>query len=101
MDLQRESRRLFPEGRNDSSRRQAVRKVFQAFRGWVSFGRFRSETGTTGIPASALEAGSASSRAIRATAGCAARYSPPSRSSAISRRVADRHQEAPATPEVE
>src|SRR6266851_5348178 len=94
-------RRSIRARRSGSSRRQALRKFFPAFRGWASSGRFRSATDKTGKRASAPGAGSASSRAIRATAGCAALYSPPSRGSATSRRVAGRRPEAPAAPEAE
>src|ERR1700688_4195768 len=101
MDLPEEPRRSFPVRRSGSIRRQALRKFSQAFRGWASSVRFRSGTGTTGIRASAPGVGSASSRAIRATAGCVDQYSPPSRGSAISRRVAGRRLEAPAAQEEE
>src|SRR6202035_4100355 len=101
MDLPEEPRRSFPGRRSGSSRRQALRKFSRAFRGWASSVRFRSGTGTTGIRASAPGVGSASSRAIRATAGCVDQYSPPSRGSATSRRVAGRRLEAPAAREEE
>src|SRR5665213_790122 len=101
MDLPEALRRSFPERRNGSDQRRALRKSFPEFRGWASSVRFRSVTDTTGIRASAPGAGSASSRATRAIAGCVDQYSPPSRGSAISRRVADRRLEAPAAQEEE
>src|ERR1700692_4483374 len=101
MDPPGEPRRSFPERRSGSSRHQALRKFSRAFRGWASSVRFRSGTNTTGIRASVLEVGFASSRATRATAGCVDQYSPPSRGSAISRRVADRRLEVPAALEEE
>src|SRR5467141_3482843 len=94
-------RRSVRARRSGSSRRQALRKFFPVFRGWVSSGRFLSATDKTGKPASAPGVGSASSRAIRATAGYAALYSPPSRGSATSRRVAGRRPEALAAPVAE
>src|ERR1700722_20424221 len=101
MDLPGELRHAFPGRRSGSDQRQALRKSSPAFRGWASSVRFRSGTGTTGIHASVLEVGFASSRAIRATAGCVDQYSPPSRGSATSRRVAGRRLEAPAAQEEE
>src|SRR3984957_3567155 len=101
MDLPREFLRSFPVQRSGSDRSQALRKVFPAFRGWVSFVRFLSGTSTTGIRAIAAGVGTALSRVILATAGCVDQYSPPSRGLATSRRVDDRRLEAPATPEVE
>src|SRR6266566_2477043 len=94
-------RRSIRARRSGSNRRQALRKFFPAFRGWASSGRFRSATDKTVKRASAPGAGSASSRAIRATAGYAALYSPPSRGSATSRRVAGRRPEALAAPVAE
>src|SRR5579872_6746515 len=101
MDLPEVLPRSFRVRRSGSSRRRELRKSFPAFRGWASFVRFRSETDTTGKPVSAPGVGFASSRAIRATAGYADLYSPPSRGLAISRRVAVRRLEAPVAPEAE
>src|ERR1700686_5006252 len=101
MDPPGEPPRSFRGRRNGSSQRQALRKFSRVFRDWASFVLFRSETDTTGKHASAPGVGFASSRAIRATAGCVALYSPPSRDSAISRRVADRRPEDPVAPEAE
>src|SRR5450631_2360469 len=100
MDLPEELRHLFPEQRSGSNQHRALPRVFRVFRDWASSVHFRSETGTTGIPATVLGAGSASSLAIRATSGCAVRYSLPSRGLATSRTIADHRLEAPATPEV-
>src|ERR1700674_1040436 len=101
MDPPAELHRSIRERRSGSIRRQALRKFSPAFRGWASSARFRFATDKTVKRESAPGAGSASSRAIRATAGCAALYSPPSRGSATSRRVAGRRPEAPAVPEAE
>src|ERR1700688_2815999 len=101
MDPPEDPCRSFPERRNGSTRSRALRKSFRVFRGWASSARFRFVTGKTRKGANTPGAGSASSRAIHGAAEVGARYSPPIRGSATSRKVADRHLEGLVTPEVQ
>src|ERR1700676_3619152 len=87
------------ELKSGSSQLQTLRQSFPALRGSVSCCRFRSATDNPGKRARVLGVGSASSRAIRATAGYGVLYSLSSRGLAPSQRVAGRRLDAPAVPE--
>ena len=78
---------LTRERRNDSTRRRALRQFSRACRGWASSAHFRSARDTNAKRASAPEAGSASSRAIRAIGECAGRCSRRFRDSATRPRL--------------